>query len=106
MRLAYSAQLPSGSRVGNRADLLEFRTVVGPDLDVMVQATMAGAHAALLTARDRGEVAEQHIAARHELYSGYSSAAVLASPPRSAPTHSAISLRYAANSASSAASRR
>jgi hypothetical protein len=46
-----------------------------------------GTYAALFAAGDRVEIAKQDVAAGHELYSGYSSAAVVARPLRSAPVH-------------------
>src|SRR5450631_2632419 len=64
------------------------------------------ASAALLSASDRIKVAEQYVTAGHELYSGYSSAAVVARPSRLADVQATASAWYAAISSGWVASRR
>jgi hypothetical protein len=49
------------------------------------------ADTALLPASHRIKITEQHVTAGQELYSGYSSAAVMARSPSPANVHSAVS---------------
>src|ERR1700683_5159442 len=98
-------------------DLLEPCDIIGGDFHVGLEVAITGSerhgeeqtryhrvaavrydnnrtYPALLTACHRIEVAEQQVTADQELYSGYSSAAVIARSARSADIHSATSARY------------
>src|ERR1700722_16511343 len=97
-------------------DLFQAGAIIGGDLDMVLKSAISACqrdgdkeswhcrvarmgnhhdrtYAALLASCDWVQVADQHVAAGHELYSGYSSAALEARPPRSAPVHSAVSAR-------------
>src|ERR1700722_9644966 len=97
-------------------DLLQAGAIIGGYLDVVLKSAVSACqrhgdeqawhccvarmgdnhdwtYAALLTPCDWVQVADQHVATGHELYSGYSSAALEGRPPRSAPVLSAVSAR-------------